>query len=403
MKKTIKLSISYIIAAFLLTVFSANSGYARADNRTQFADNGPVSINVFYQSLSPYGRWINYPQYGQVWIPNVSPGFEPYSTSGQWIYTDYGWTWASDYSWGWAPFHYGRWLLDDYYGWVWVPGSEWAPAWVAWRNSSDYFGWAPLGPGINVNINFGIPAARWVFIPRHYFGDRYAYRYYVPRQRNTYIIHNTTIINNTNIYHNNRYFSGPSRVEVEHSTRRAIRPMVIADAERPGVARVSSNRISIYRPTVQRSGIQNDHGPVRSTTNNAERNESPSRANTDNGSPRVFRSPEANSPSSNIASPERSGNRPVQRSAIETPQQGTPAIQQTHERQSSPQAERPERVFRSNPATERNVHPRPSAIRAERRSEPAANVRRESSVSRESSRAKVASEPRSESSRPDRR
>ena len=27
----------------------------------------------------------------------------------------------------------GRWFFDDSYGWVWVPGSEWAPAWVAWR------------------------------------------------------------------------------------------------------------------------------------------------------------------------------------------------------------------------------------------------------------------------------
>src|SRR2546423_9736807 len=27
-----------------------------------------------------------------------------------------------------------------------VPGDEWAPAWVSWRSSKDYVGWAPLPP-----------------------------------------------------------------------------------------------------------------------------------------------------------------------------------------------------------------------------------------------------------------
>ena len=106
-----------------------------------------VSMDVFVGALSPYGRWATYPSYGSVWICN-DPGFIPYNTGGHWVYTTYGWTWVSDYRWGWAPFHYGRWAFDAAYGWMWVPGYEWGPAWVSWRTGGDYYGWAPLTPGL---------------------------------------------------------------------------------------------------------------------------------------------------------------------------------------------------------------------------------------------------------------
>ncbi|HEV3324551.1 MAG TPA: DUF6600 domain-containing protein, partial [Puia sp.] len=47
-----------------------------------------VSYQSFYDALSPYGQWINNPQYGYVWMPNVGPDFKPYSTNGNWVYTD---------------------------------------------------------------------------------------------------------------------------------------------------------------------------------------------------------------------------------------------------------------------------------------------------------------------------
>lgn len=251
MKNILRFSAISLVALALLSGCASYRGIASPN--TAYQDGGPrISFDVFYSSLSPYGQWINYGDYGQVWIPDAGNGFAPYSTDGHWVYTDYGWTWVSDYSWGWAPFHYGRWLYDDYYGWIWVPGSEWAPAWVAWRNSPDYYGWAPLGPGININISFGIPAARWIFIPRHYFCSPYAYRYYVPRERNLTIIHNTTIINNVNVYNDNRYYSGPSRREVQYATNRDIRPVRVFSSSNPGEARVRNNQLSIYRPTVER-------------------------------------------------------------------------------------------------------------------------------------------------------
>ena len=84
--------------------------------QTQAQPGVSVSFQTFYDELSPYGTWVDDPDYGDVWVPDAEEGFKPYATRGHWVVTDYGNTWVSDYEWGWAPFHYGRWRYDDYYG-----------------------------------------------------------------------------------------------------------------------------------------------------------------------------------------------------------------------------------------------------------------------------------------------
>ncbi len=111
---------------FLALLIALNLTPAILTNHAS-AQQGGVSFGVFYNELSPYGQWVDYPNYGYVWIPSTGPDFAPYSSNGHWIFTNYGWTWVSDYSWGWAPFHYGRWDYDDFYGWFWVPDNEWGP------------------------------------------------------------------------------------------------------------------------------------------------------------------------------------------------------------------------------------------------------------------------------------
>ena len=82
-----------------------------------------VPVESFYDELAPYGQWRQYPGYGNAWVPNAGPGFQPYASNGHWVMTEYGNTWVSDYDWGWAPFHYGRWIYDPAYGgWLWIPG-----------------------------------------------------------------------------------------------------------------------------------------------------------------------------------------------------------------------------------------------------------------------------------------
>src|SRR5687768_8267753 len=77
------------------------------------AQHNQVTLQTFYDELSPYGMWTNHPAYGFVWLPMDDPdSFFPYGTGGYWVLTEYGWTWVSTYKWGWAPFHYGRWDYD---------------------------------------------------------------------------------------------------------------------------------------------------------------------------------------------------------------------------------------------------------------------------------------------------
>jgi hypothetical protein len=118
--------------------------------------------------LDANGTWTEAPDYGQVWVPRVDPGWAPYR-AGRWVWEPYyGWTWVSYEPWGWAPYHYGRWFV---YGssWAWWPGPVitypayypiWSPAYVSffgfggggwgfgvgfggWGN----VGWLPCGPG----------------------------------------------------------------------------------------------------------------------------------------------------------------------------------------------------------------------------------------------------------------
>ena len=114
------------------------------------------SENDFYEPLGAYGRWEVVGSYGRCWIPaRVEVGWRPYS-NGYWQRTDAGWYWVSEEPWGWATYHYGRWDYDTRYGWIWVPHTQWAPAWVAWREGGGYVGWAPLRPSVRVGVTVGV-------------------------------------------------------------------------------------------------------------------------------------------------------------------------------------------------------------------------------------------------------
>ncbi len=235
---------------YLLAVLVGAGSVHVNDAQSQRAN---VSFSVFYNSLKPYGHWMNNSTYGQVWISN-DRNFVPYSTGGHWAYTDYGWTWVSDYDWGWAPFHYGRWNYNTNYGWYWVPGYEWAPAWVAWRGGGDYYGWAPLSPGLNVTVNFNtIPANWWVFAPHRYITSPAISRYYIPRQRNVTIIRNTTVVNNVTVRNNVHYVAGPRRQDVERVNRMKVKTYTVSNSSRPGRTVVNNNTVNVYRPAIDNS------------------------------------------------------------------------------------------------------------------------------------------------------
>lgn len=325
--------------------------------KTQARPNKGISLQVFYDELSYHGDWVNNPDYGYVWRPNVGRDFRPYYTNGHWVMTEYGNTWVSDYEWGWAPFHYGRWFHDKYDGWIWAPDTEWGPAWVTWRTGGGYYGWAPLAPRVSININIGrgyyVPDNYWVFIPQRCIYYPSYSRYWEPR-RNVYIINNTTIINNVYTNDRVRYYSGPGRDDVRRATRRDVPVYRVADNSRPGSDRISRGEVNIYRPSVNRTG---DSAP-RAIANNTTR---PSRSDSDN---RVSSSTDRTSSASSSARPERSG---VSRSDDGILRGTTTTRTESSRSSSSPSSSRPKRTEapRSAPVTRtestRSSSPTPSS------------------------------------------
>jgi hypothetical protein len=229
-----------------------------ATSKTVSAQHYNINFQVFYNQLSPYGQWVDNPDYGNVWIPNAGPDFAPYSTGGYWIMTDYGWTWLSDYSWGWAPFHYGRWSYDNAFGWFWVPDYEWGPAWVNWRSSEGYYGWSPMEPGVSISMSFGMGYNshydHWNFVSYRNFGRSNINRYYVNRDDHDRIVRNSTVINNTYIDNSRHstYVTGPSRDDVQRVSGRKVRPVTIQESSVPE-QKVSNGNLHIYRPQATRS------------------------------------------------------------------------------------------------------------------------------------------------------
>lgn len=319
------------IVIFLIgssTLMSCATNRSAAGYEVSERGDPGVSYDVFYNALSPYGRWITYPQYGQVWVPNVSHGFRPYGTNGHWVYSTYGWTWVSNYRWGWAPFHYGRWAYDNFYGWIWVPGNVWGPAWVAWRSSPQFYGWAPLGPGMQFGRNYGnIPSSYWVFVPSQYITNRHIYRYYKPSQQNGRLIQTTHTI-----YNNQNYPVGPTRTAVQQATNESVRPVRVFNSGKPENTRLSDNRLHIYRPRVtEEEGNASGRRPE-----NTENNRRPQRVfNPDNARERA------------------ENTRPRRRTSENNRRQTAP--QQRSNRNVRPQQnQRPTRVFRDRPSNQNN-------------------------------------------------
>ena len=220
-----------------------------------------VSLQLFYDQLSPQGQWADDPDYGYVWIPRVHKGFSPYGSDGHWVFTDDGWTWVSNYSWGWAPFHYGRWHNNPYYGWVWIPDTEWGPAWVSWRRSEGYYGWAPMRPGISVTIAIGReynePDNHWIFVKDRDIERRDVNRYYVNKTNNVTIIKNSTVIVKTRVdkSRNVTYITGPDKDDVQNVTGKPVKHVTIKENDKPG-QKEKNNELRIYRPQVQKNNSE---------------------------------------------------------------------------------------------------------------------------------------------------
>ena len=204
----------------------------------QVSESNQEDYNVFYTRLSSdEGNWIEAGNYGYCYRPRVSDDWRPYR-DGHWVWTDRGWYWDSNERFAWATYHYGRWVRIGGTGWCWVPGHQWAPAWVSWRESDQNVGWAPLPPEADVSVHVGISSwsdsyydvgpAAYSFISYSHWNEPSYARYIEPPERNVQIITETK--NVTNIVTNNNVINnfGPPVQTVAAKSNQNIQQVKLA-------------------------------------------------------------------------------------------------------------------------------------------------------------------------------
>ncbi|RCL35880.1 MAG: hypothetical protein DBX00_07150 [Verrucomicrobia bacterium] len=189
---------------------------------------------IFFAELSRFGEWFETQDYGFVWQPmalGTNPAWRPY-TRGRWVNSDQGWTWLSDEPFGWAVYHYGRWVLLAEHGWVWVPGDDWAPAWVSWRQNDDYLGWAPLPPETlydevydydpGIDLAYDVSPEYYNFVPVDHFYEP-VHSHCVPRTTVVTIIISTRNVTRFSMRENHVHCGGPDFAWVNRHARRPAR------------------------------------------------------------------------------------------------------------------------------------------------------------------------------------
>ncbi len=227
--------------------------------RTQAAE---LTVDLFYDQLSPYGDWVDAGEYGYAWHPrDVGEDWRPY-TEGHWAYTDAGWTFVSEEPYAWAVYHYGRWTRVNDIGWIWVPGREWGPAWVSFRHSKRYVGWAPLPPEASFGREvstisswsdsyYDIGPTQYSFVEVRNFGAPRLRQYIAPPRENVTIIYETTNITNIRIENNTVYNGGPDYNVI---TRESAQPIQRLRLDRRTDVAVSDR--NAFRSTVEGDSLR---------------------------------------------------------------------------------------------------------------------------------------------------
>jgi hypothetical protein len=245
--------------SWLVATGCVGLGFEPRAEAAVFGPNTAVSVSVFYNDLAPYGQWVDTAPYGWCWVPQQVPVvWRPYA-SGYWVYTDFGWAWVSDEPWGWATYHYGRWFEDPVYGWMWEPGTEWAPAWVAWRESDDWVGWAPLPPTATWSAWSGlrfeavsIPSPSWSFVPRPRLTEASLSIAIAPTNRNVGLLSRTRDATHFALRSGRPVDEGVSLAAFERQTGRRVPHLRIVDALAPQREHGAANgAVAFYRPRVR--------------------------------------------------------------------------------------------------------------------------------------------------------
>jgi hypothetical protein len=223
------------------------------------AQEAHVSFSVFFTDLKPHGVWVKHAKYKYVFCPRVDAHWRPY-TNGRWVYIrDRGWYFDSREPFAWAVYHYGRWVDDDRIGWCWVPGNHWAPAWVSWRRSNDYVGWAPLRPEndgfqIKIEVNIGEPPEDdWVFVPVRSFVEPELTVNIVFADRDPEIFRRTEYVGPV-VIQNNVVINNVIDIDfIQQQTNQKVTVVEAQSTTDPATAQTdpASGTIQVFAPTIE--------------------------------------------------------------------------------------------------------------------------------------------------------
>ncbi|MBK9334890.1 MAG: hypothetical protein IPM96_21450 [Ignavibacteria bacterium] len=151
--------------------------------------------------------------------------------------------------------HYGRWVNTPSAGWLWVPGRVWSPAWVDWKQDEKYLAWAPLPPSVyvvNNTVNVPVIEERNYFIvEKKYFLEPQVYKYTTINSslspvREMTRIENIVIVNNTIIN------KGPAVNIFEALIGKVINPVKIVTVKNIAEAKYTDREYIVYKPVFKK-------------------------------------------------------------------------------------------------------------------------------------------------------
>lgn len=337
-----------------------------------------VADDAFYDSLAPYGTWIDVDGYGRCWRPSVcvvNPTWQPYFDGGHWLYTDCGWYWTSDYSWGWAPFHYGRWFRHDHWGWCWMPDLVWGPSWTCWRFTDGYCGWAPLPPGaiyrpgvgllfygrrVGLDFSFNLGIGCFSFVSWGHFHEHHLRAYAVPHEYASRIYQESRVAVSFQGNGHTIVNCGLSAEHVAAATHTAIRPVTIREVRAPAGAGVRTDRLASDGRTLNISRPRVLEPASRTIGTTARQPAGAATLGTGRSAENRFRVPPAVSQPGAAASetPRTTYQAPAQRQPV-----SPPAYQAPPQREYNPPAYQPPREvprYNAPPAERPRVEPAPA-------------------------------------------
>jgi len=152
-----------------------------------------------------------------------------------------------------------------------VPGDEWAPAWVSWRKSNDYVGWAPLPSEARFDRRAGIHnwadnyydigPDQYCFVPTNQFGARRIETAVIPVQRNVTIVNETTNVTNLTYSNTTVVNQGPSYDELRARSQQPIERLRLerqitanVDAETPRAV-IRGEVVQVPAPVIARAQL----------------------------------------------------------------------------------------------------------------------------------------------------